>query len=85
VRVRPRGVPVHQALRRMRLMAVAAKACSRSTLPRPDVSGLVDTSGCGGLMDGAFDPGAGAVALVPGVGLLLGAGVAEGFVQVAGA
>jgi hypothetical protein len=48
------------------------------------VSGMVDAGGCGGLMDGAFDPGAGAVGLFPGVGLLLGAGVAEGFVQVAG-
>ena len=59
----------------------------------PDVSGLVDSGGCGGLVDGAFDSGAGAVGLFPGVGLLLGAGVTEGvtegvmegFVQVAGA
>jgi hypothetical protein len=35
-------------------------------------------------VDGGFDSGAGAVGLFPGVGLLLGAGVAEGFVQVAG-
>jgi hypothetical protein len=48
------------------------------------VSGLVDAGGCGGLVDGGFDSGAGAVGLFPGVGLLLGAGVAEGFVQVAG-
>jgi hypothetical protein len=48
------------------------------------LSGLVDASDRGGLMDGGFDPGAGAVGLFPGVGLLLGPGAAEGFVQVAG-
>lgn len=48
------------------------------------VPGLMDTSGCGDLVDGAFDSGAGAVDLFPGMGLLFGPGVPEGFMEVAG-
>ncbi|MFU8853078.1 hypothetical protein ACNAW0_19130 [Micromonospora sp. SL1-18] len=46
-----------------------------------DASSLVDVGGCGGLVDGALDSGAGAVGPFPGVGLLLAAGVAEDFGQ----
>jgi hypothetical protein len=48
------------------------------------VSGLADAGDRGGLVDGAFDTGPGAVGLFPFVRLLFGAGVAESFVQVAG-
>jgi hypothetical protein len=38
------------------------------------VSGLADPGDRGDLVDGAFDPGAGSVGVLPGVGLLFGAG-----------
>ena len=49
------------------------------------VSGLMDPGDGGDLVDGAFDPGAGAVDLFPGIGFLFGPGVPEGFVERAGA
>jgi hypothetical protein len=49
------------------------------------VAGLADAGERGDLVNGAFDPGAGAVGVLPGVGLLFGAGVAQCFVQVPGA
>jgi hypothetical protein len=48
------------------------------------VAGPADPGDRGDLVDGAFDPGPGAVGVFPGVGVLFGAGVAERFVQVPG-
>jgi hypothetical protein len=48
------------------------------------VSGVADAGHGDGLVDGALDPGAGAAGLFPGVGGLLGVGLLQRVVQVAG-
>jgi hypothetical protein len=48
------------------------------------VAGVAYAGDGDGLVDGAFDSGAGAVGVFPGVGGLVGAGLLAGFVQMSG-
>jgi hypothetical protein len=68
----------------MRLIAVASRTLFEADFGKAFVAGAAGVAGLDGLGDGAFDAGAGGVALAPGFGVLLAAAVLQGFVLLAG-
>jgi hypothetical protein len=75
--VRPGGVSVYQASRRIGLVAVAVMVCARCVLGRARVVAAVNVCGGGRLMDRAFDTSPDRVALFSLLGGLCGAGLLE--------